>query len=39
MYNEAKHKPIKNYNKHHNHSNQDNSKSHQSKIKDSNASQ
>ena len=39
VYNETKHKPIKKYNKHHNHSNQNKNKSHHSKIKDSNASQ
>ena len=39
VYNETKHKPIKKYNKHHNHSNQNKNNSHHSKIKDSNASQ
>nr|WP_219912717.1 MULTISPECIES: DUF402 domain-containing protein [unclassified Staphylococcus] len=39
VYNETKHKPIKKYNKYHNHSNQNKNKSHHSKIKDSNASQ
>ena len=39
VYNETKHKPMKKYNKHHNHSNQNKNKSHHSKIKDSNASQ
>lgn len=39
VYNETKHKSIKKYNKHYNHSNQNKNKSHHSKIKDSNASQ